>query len=574
MRSLLATLSTLAFATPLLAQRVAEVEPNNTAATAQAVALGVQIDANLTAGELDYYAFTTVADGEMRFSTSGSTDTRIEVTDTAGSVLFAGNDDARGLQSDITINLPAGSYCIRAFGYTATTAGAYSLDISRTALLKSYTDFENEPNDTVATANLLIGAFINNAQVAGNLSSAADVDVYQIILAAPKSALYVQVGEGDAPWISGHRLEFWDAAGVLLPAATLGVNAIDSGIFNSRSNAQRVWPAGTYHVVVRGRSAAPTYNPIPLGAYRLEIAVMPIGTGATVPEAAEPNNTIATATPLAPGDVGLGSLTNSTGADPTDLWGPFVAGGNGSLLTFQTTGVAVGGMLDTTLRLWQVAYPATVPPTLVAPPAGTISPATVTWTTGNILETATGSSHARGTVTFFVPGLVYYVEVVSPGTTAAMAGSYTIELSTNEPPLFVTSSYTIVAANATCGAAPRPTLTRQFTNETPTVGQTFVRQATNLDGVAGLLVLGLESVLPIDIVGLGFSLAPAGSCFLNVSPDLVNVITNGDIVFNVPKSVSLRGAYVWEQVVDVASISPVDLQMGNYARILIGERSW
>ena len=559
MRALVTALSTLAVATPLLAQRVAEVEPNDSAATAQAVALGVQIDANLIAGESDWFAFTTVADGEMRFTTSGGIDTRIEIFDATGVVLFAGNDDSRSLQSDITINLVAGAYAARLFGFTTTTAGAYSLDISRTSPLKAYTDLESEPNDTVATANLLIGGFINNAQVSGSLSSAADIDVYQIILAAPKSGLYVQVGEGDAPWMSGHRVEFWDNNGVLVPAATLGVNALDSG---------------TYHVVVRARATAPAYNPIPLGNYRLEIGVMPIGTGVQVPEAAEPNNTIATATPLAPGDVGLGSISNSTGADPTDLWGPFVAGPNGSMLTFQTTGVPVGGILDTTIRLWQVAYPATVPPTLVVPATGTFNPTTVTFTTGNILETVAGSSHARGVTTFFMTGQVYYLEVVSPGTTAAQTGSYTIEVSTNQAPMFVTSSYTILAANGTCGVAPIPALTRQFTNEAPTVGQTFVRQATNLNGVAALQVLGLESVAPIDIVGLGFSLGAVGSCFLNVSPDLVNVIAAGDIVFNVPKNVSLRGAYVWEQIVDVQSISPVDLQMGNYARILIGERSW
>ncbi|HZN37676.1 MAG TPA: T9SS type A sorting domain-containing protein [Planctomycetota bacterium] len=555
--------SSLLLTTPLLAQRVAEVEPNDTPATAQAVAMGVQVDCNLVAAENDYFSITTTG-GQVRFTISNTTDTRLEILDAAGAVILAGNDDSRGLASDITINLAAGAYIVRVFGFGATTTGLYSLDVSLEHAAKTFTQIEAEPNDTVATANVL-APVLNSVQLNGNLSGAADVDVFQLVLTAPRTGLFFQVTEGDAPWTSQHRIELWDAAGVPVVAATLGTNAADSGTFTFRTATTRVWPAGTYHVVIRNRVAVLAYNPVPFGNYRLEIGIMPMNTGAVVPEAPEPNESIATATPLPAGAQGTGNISISTGPDASDWWGPIVVGPGGSVLTFQTANAPVGSIADTTLRLWQVAYPATVPPTAVL---------ALTATAGNILDP---TSHARAVVTFFVPGFTYYVEVISPGTLATQAGNYLLEVSSNEPAMYVASSYAILAANATCGVAPFPTLTRQFTNENPTTGQTFSRQATNIASTLGLLIQGLDNITPLDMIITGLVPAPA-TCFLNVSPLVISTVVapggTAELTMNIPPSVALRGFIMWEQIVEIESFAPFAIQMGNFARILVGERSY
>lgn len=553
MRFLLA--SSLLITTPLLAQRIPETEPNDTAVTAQVVTMGVQIDASLVAAEDDWFSISTVG-GQIRFTISGTTDTRLEIADPAGLVVVAGNDDSRELQSDITINLAAGAYTIRVCGFDALSAGPYSLDIALESPAKPYTVVEIEPNDNL----LLAQPATLDAQVRGSLIP-LDEDWYRIVLTAPRTGLVFQVTEGDAPWVSQHRIEFYDASGVLLPAATLGSNGDDSGTSSFRTETTRVWPTGTYHVVIKNRSAALTYNPVPTGNYRLEILEMPLNVGGVIPESAEPNNTAATATPIAAGQQGTGSLSISTGADASDLWGPITITAP-STITFQTGQGVAPAILDTTINLYQVDPLNPSGPLLLED----------TFTDGNLLDP---TSHARVVVTFAVPGLSYYVEVVSP--LATTSGSYVLDYSLVDSAPYVAASYTTIAANAACGVAPRPTMTRQFTNEVLTVGQTFSRQITGLaPGALGVIALGLSNVIPVDLAFLG---TPPGTCFLNVTPDvLFTVVADGsgaaEMTYVMPTNVSLRGITLWEQAFEVESFSPFTIQGGDYARMVAGERSY
>lgn len=548
--------SSLLITTPLLAQRIPEIEPNNTPVTAQVVSMGVQIDASLVAAENDWYSISNTAGGQVRLTISGTPDTRLEVVDATGLVVVAGNDDSRGLQSDITINLAAGSYTVRVFGFDATSAGLYSLDIALETPAKPYTVVEIEPND-----NLLLALPITlDAQVRGSLIP-LDEDWYRIVLTAPRTGLFFQVTEGDAPWVSQHRIEFYDAAGVLLPVATLGTNGEDSGTQSFRTATTRVWPSGTYYVVIKNRSVALTYNPVPVGNYRLEILEMPLNIGGVVPESTEPNSTIATATPIAAGQQGTGNLSISTGVDASDLWGPITITAP-STITLQTGQGAAPAILDTTINLYQVDALNPSGPLLLAN----------TFTDGNLLDP---TSHARAVITFDVPGLVYYVEVTSP--LATTSGNYVLEYSLVDPAPYVAASYTTIASNASCGIAPRPTMTRQFTNEVLTVGQTFSRQITGLaPGALGVLALGLSNVTPVDLAFLG---TPPGTCFLNVTLDvLFTVVADGsgtaEMTFIMPPNVSLRGITLWEQAFEVESFSPFTIQAGDYARMVAGERSY
>ena len=98
------------FAPAILAQRLPEVEPNNTPATAQAITIGTQIDANLLAGEEDWYSFTVAAYTRVRLHTS-NTDTCMALLNATGTTYLGIDDDARtttnGFASEITLNIAA-----------------------------------------------------------------------------------------------------------------------------------------------------------------------------------------------------------------------------------------------------------------------------------------------------------------------------------------------------------------------------------------------------------------------------------------------------------------------------------
>ena len=69
MRTLLAS---LAIAASLVAQRTPEIEPNNTAPTAQTLTPGLHVTANLVAAEQDWFTFTLLAPGQVHVRTSGN----------------------------------------------------------------------------------------------------------------------------------------------------------------------------------------------------------------------------------------------------------------------------------------------------------------------------------------------------------------------------------------------------------------------------------------------------------------------------------------------------------------------
>lgn len=550
----------LALSLPLLAQRIPELEPNDSPGSAQIVPMGAQIDGVLTAADTDWYSFTTTG-GQVRMTTSGFTDTRLVLWDATGTIPLAANDDSRGVQSDITINLVAGTYMLRVTPFAVTMTGTYTLDIAREAPAKPFSETEVEPNGSQGSADPIALP----AQVRGSLSSPTDVDWYSIVLTAPRTGIFLQITEGDAPWVSQHRFELCDAGGTLLAPASFGPNAGNSGEFTFRTATTRCLPAGTYHIVVRSRTTLPTFCPVPNGNYRLEVLTMPLSTGAAVVESAEPNQTAATASPLLPGQQATGNLTIASGADASDLWGPITISAP-SVLQVQTSNGPAPAMLDTTIRLLQ-QDPGN-PNTLVL---------VDTATTGNLLAGATGL-HARATFTFFVPGLTYYLAVDSPGDAPGQAGNYALELSSVETAPYVTASYSVVAANGTCGPMPGPSLVRDFANETPTIGQTFSRQVSGLPAFGfGLLLLGTASIAPVD-VGPLFGRPPL-TCFLHVNPLSILLLSADpfgrlELSLNIPPNSALRGAIVWEQVARLPDLDPLDVQFGNYARILVGDRSY
>lgn len=163
----------------LLAQRFPENEPNNTVGTAQAVAVGTQVDGGITPTDQDWYSFTLTAPTRIRIHTSSvpSTvlqhgDTRIALLDATGTTFLGIDDDARGATngwtSDITLNIAAGSYTVLVVPFDGSVTGPYSLDIAEITRVV-YDGSEIEPNDShlLATPTGLLSP--NGTRFLGNL---------------------------------------------------------------------------------------------------------------------------------------------------------------------------------------------------------------------------------------------------------------------------------------------------------------------------------------------------------------------------------------------------------------------
>lgn len=653
--------SSLLLATPLIAQQFPEVEPNDTPATAQVVALGSQINSNLTAGEQDWYQFTTPG-GYHRISTAGP-DTQLEVWDSLGTTALAFNDDGQGTNSSIFTNFPAGTYLVKIDGFSASTSGTYTIDFSLVGS-KPLNGAEVEPNDTIATATpvadgaqlgaslsapvsvladvvaagstttvvnttatLVAGQFDDgrywlrctsgaNAGLSRRITTTAanaltvatgfpaapaagdtyevdqyDSDYYRVDVTAPRAEVVFSITEGDLPWVRGWSYEVRDAAGALINSTFLGTNVADSSSFNARVTSFRVWPTGTYYVRVFQRrselTGAPTVAPA-FANYRFELKVKDMNTLGTVAET-EPaggpqsNNTAFTATPISPGQVGTGNITNSTGADPSDWWGP-ISIPSQSLITFQVSMGGAPGLADATINLRQVLDPVT----------GTVSAGTAV-TGGNILEA--GSTNPRGVFNFLLPGTEYYLEVVSPGTAANQAGNYELEISIVDDPTYAAGNWASATANASgCGTAGVPTIARVLSSELPVIGQTLVQRVTNLNAAAnlGLMLIGTSGLLgpsgapagspasiynpqPVDITSIG-----APGCTVNVNPFVIDVLVGdpsgvADYVVTCPASATLAGAVLFFQPCkwDFATpINPIGIQPGNWSRVIFGTRTF
>src|SRR5262249_28714092 len=121
--------SSLLLSSLLCAQaHVPELEPNDTPATAQVVALGVQIEGSLAAGEQDWFRFST-AGGNVPLYLSGAgataVDAQMALFDGFGATMLAFDDDARGVLPALNLDLAAGTYLLRISGFSATSSGAW-----------------------------------------------------------------------------------------------------------------------------------------------------------------------------------------------------------------------------------------------------------------------------------------------------------------------------------------------------------------------------------------------------------------------------------------------------------------
>ena len=255
----------------------AEVEPNNTAGTANPLGLnanGCRVGSgSITAADIDFWSFTAPAGSRVwayvdtgggQSAPANDRDSFLDLISTDGTtVIESDDDDGSGNGSD---SVTESGFASDIAGRTLAAAGTYFLKLrgfGPTSVINPYRLFvvvttgagtaEVEPNNTAATANP--GLVSGNVVVkTGAIGVAGDVDFFTVVANA-----------GDVFYISGDGNPERDATNTDLildithpDGRTLMQPPVDSGLGGSATNPEgeafsfAVPVSGTYAVSVRG----------------------------------------------------------------------------------------------------------------------------------------------------------------------------------------------------------------------------------------------------------------------------------------------------------------------------------
>jgi Bacterial pre-peptidase C-terminal domain len=328
MSPLPATLCALALACPhLIAQVIAEVEPNGQRSQAMSVLSGQQIEGSIaTVADADWFRFVLPAPSDLLAWTGPGLvgqigDTVLRLYDASGNVLADVNDGSlltSGFYSELkTANLPAGTYYLQVVGYQGAT-GTYSLDLI-TAPLNTYGNTPvlapiaeaQEPNDPRIggratatawfTANFGIianggGGIAWSAGYSGN----SDYDLYAFVVPQPAT---ITLSTGPVPGTSGPP-GVGDTVVHLFDANMIRLAFDDDGGKGDYSLlVYTITTPGTYYVAVNGFGSAH------VGSYELDILgplpPLPAGRSSLIEHAATCSG--------AAGPVRLGTRDNAFG---------------------------------------------------------------------------------------------------------------------------------------------------------------------------------------------------------------------------------------------------------------------
>ena len=292
-----------------------ETEPNDTAATANALA-GSQavVYGNVSpANDVDYFSFSATAGDRVYAAmqtqwSNVSGDSRLQIIASDGTTVLEFDDDDgafSSLASSIagTVIPATGTYYVRAYGYSATTViTPYHLHVR---VQSGTPTAEVEPNNTTATANPLPA----NGWVSGNMAATTDPDVFSFSLNAGDS-VYLALDQDPGRATSNSA---WDARlGLGLFGDAANMILVASGSTTTKPNSEAffmtVQQAGTYYAYIDSTSATG------LGAnalYNLSVSIYPKATqqncttftSSDVPKAIGPGVGTTTSTITVPGTV-------------------------------------------------------------------------------------------------------------------------------------------------------------------------------------------------------------------------------------------------------------------------------
>ena len=251
----------LLVAAGLAAQRVAEVEPNDSVAQAQPIQAGRQVTANLAAGEQDWYSFTLSRAGEIHLQTSGnfgvnpSVDTVVFLYDATGTNRLAWNDNARGTMSDCGVNLPAGSYTCMVMGKTATVAGDYGLDFVVLPPSVVHVTEGAEPNGEPYLGGNPTPITLGQT-FTGDLSSPNDSDWYRFTLTAAGVVQAIVGDDGGVPQLDSATIKLYQESSPGMYVAIGSSSTQTTGHRALALNHAATLPAGNYALEISAGGAA------------------------------------------------------------------------------------------------------------------------------------------------------------------------------------------------------------------------------------------------------------------------------------------------------------------------------
>lgn len=557
--------SVLALAGGLTAQRVAEVEPNDTLAQAQVLIPGSQVTANLAAGDQDWFQFTLAGSGQVHLRTTGnfsvnpSVDTVVFLFDAAGTTRLAWNDNASGLLSDLGATLPAGSYTVQVVGKTGTTAGDYGLDFIVLPALAIQTVEGPEPNGDPGLGGVPTPITLGDT-IEGSLAAPTDTDWYTFSVTTRSIVQAICYDDGGVPQLDNTRLSFFQevSPGVYTAFGTASSLATSHRAFNL-AHPTALLP-GNYAIQVdAGTAAAGTapFNYTKTGKYALRTRLLAMPGTNLIAEGPEPNNTTFGAAAFQLGDTLTGFCSGSNEED----WFAFSVNGPTTIAAMCDSGSPTP-TTNQDLRLYDLS--------------------------GTLLSTATsGGPGSHGRLIFTLPQAGVYFLAAYGGAFAA-TGDYVVYTAATDA-MFVAAAWNAQppSTNACPGSnGLRPALTVAST-EVPMAGSTFVVRLQNtLPNAIAIPIFGFSRELAVgNTIPLPYDLTPAepnafNKCMVRVDPLMSSfMVTDGAgvgwIEYRFPASQAVRGLPFFMQVmlVDMAN-NPLGVSMSNDARMLVGERSY
>lgn len=296
-----------------------EVEPNNTAATANALAsnntvVRAYIYPN---ADVDFFSFTANAGDRVyaatmtSFSANGSTDSVLSLIASDGTTVIEtdDNDGVLGGSASTIANatIPSnGTYYLKVIHFSPTNQlRPYDLHVR---VQSGSPTAESEPNDTSATANALPAS----GWVSGSTSSTTDLDYFSLTLNAGDTvyaSLDLDPTRDNTQW--NGQLAIGIFSNFILTVNDTSTGSVTNPL--SEAHFMTVQQSGTYYVVVMLPTGGTTF-----GDYTLSVSVHPAlqqncttYTSTDVPKALGPGLTTATSTITVPGNPRIADLNVS-----------------------------------------------------------------------------------------------------------------------------------------------------------------------------------------------------------------------------------------------------------------------
>jgi hypothetical protein len=220
-------------------------EPNETQATAAAIATGVANSAAITTStDVDYFKITTTATSNIVYSLVGPSGVDFDMTiyNSAGTQIGSGTSTTATETVSLT-NQAAGTYYIKVFGYNgANSPNCYTITATATTVTNCWSTKDTSTNNTTAGA----AEIPFNTNITGRIETGGDVDHYKFTIT---TAGTITLTLTTLP--ANYNLRLVNSAGTILATSA------NSGTTSETINYTAA--AGVYYARVYGANSS-TYN--------------------------------------------------------------------------------------------------------------------------------------------------------------------------------------------------------------------------------------------------------------------------------------------------------------------------